>query len=159
MRIPRRAVVIVAMVFTFGVLPLIVSLPFTRYGWVNGFPCLWNAAGLVFILPGLSLLGWAIRVHDANAFEVRNIERIPIHLLTQGPYRYTRNPMYLGYLLFWLAWTVFYGSVSVLAVLVILSSIAQFILVPLEERRLDVKFGEEFRSYKKQVPRWFRLWR
>ncbi len=157
MRIPRRAAAIAAMLFMFALLPLIVSLPFARYGWVGGSPGLWNEAGLVLILPGLMLLSWAVRAHQTNAPEEPNLDIAPSHLLIQGPYRYTRNPMYVAYLLFWLAWAVFYGSFSVLAGLAVLSAIAELILVPREERTLDLKFGEAYRRYKEQVPRWFRL--
>jgi protein-S-isoprenylcysteine O-methyltransferase Ste14 len=153
----RLTVVILAMLFMFGLLPLFLSIPFARYGWISGIPGLWNEVGLLLALSGTILIGWTVKVHRTHAPQGQSLDMVPNHLLIQGPYRYSRNPMYLGYLLLWLAWTIFYGSISVLAGLTILSVFAQFILVPREERSLDLKFGDEYRRYKKQVPRWFRL--
>ncbi len=157
----RRVLAIIGLSFLLGILPFILSLLSTRYGWINGSkPSLWNDLGPLFIVPGLIILVWTVRAWDAaRGPNQKNVgmDRIPSRLLTQGPYFHCRNPVYLGYLLIWLAWTIFYGSVVVLTVFVILCIIFQFIVVPREERVLGEKFGEEYRRYKSEVPRWIRL--
>lgn len=153
----RRPAAIVGLSFLLGVLPFIISLPVARYGWVSGIPSFWNDVGLVLVPCGIMLVAWAVRVHHAHGSDGRSSDMVPTYLLIRGPYHYTRNPMYLGYLLIWLAWSIFYGSISVLVAFLVLYAVFQFIVVPHEERTLDNKFGDEYRRYKKQVPRWFRL--
>jgi len=155
----RRVLAILGLSFLLGILPFLLSLLSTRYGWVSGSaPDFWNDLGTLFIIPGLFILVWTVRTWDATRGpNEKNVvmDRVPPRLLTQGPYHYGRNPIYLGYLLIWLAWTIFYGSIVVLTVFVILCIIFQFIVVPREERVLSEKFGEEYRRYKSEVPRWF----
>ncbi|WP_166256554.1 methyltransferase family protein [Marinobacter salicampi] len=75
-------------------------------------------------------------------------------IVTTGIYRYSRNPMYLGFLLVLAAWAV------------MLSHILAFVLLPAyvvymnryqirpEERALKKKFGQAFLNYKASVRRW-----
>ncbi|MHB1005296.1 MAG: methyltransferase family protein [Chloroflexota bacterium] len=75
-------------------------------------------------------------------------------LVTNGPYRFTRNPMYLGM-------TVLYTGAAALA-----NSLAPFLALPFvlraiergvvvnEERYLEQRFGDAYRRYRARVPRW-----
>ncbi|RZQ55757.1 protein-S-isoprenylcysteine methyltransferase [Pseudidiomarina tainanensis] len=76
-------------------------------------------------------------------------------LVSNGIYRFTRNPMYLGFLLALAGWGVWLANLPALfwSIIYILY-INQFQIIP-EERILEEKFGEEFRAYRKQVRRWF----
>lgn len=160
MRIPRWALLIiwpVAILLFQIALPYFLSLLTGRYGWVNGSPGIWNVPGLAFILVGMAIASWALKLHFESATHGWGIEMTPDYLLSRGPYRYTRNPMYLGTITIWLGWTIFYGSTAVLIALIILSVFFQFMLAPTEERLLEKKFGDQYRKYKGQVPRWFRV--
>ena len=162
MRIPRWAALAiwpVALLFFHFSLPLILSLFSGHYGWTGGSPGLWNAVGLALVAPGLILILWALKLHFTSASEGWKLELAPGYLLARGPYRYTRNPMYVGAFLIWLGWTIFYGSAAVLVAFLVLSAIILFVLVPLEERALERRFGEEYRRYKGEVPRWIPLTR
>jgi protein-S-isoprenylcysteine O-methyltransferase Ste14 len=79
--------------------------------------------------------------------------RGPPILLTGGPFAWTRNPMYLGFLMLWLGWALWYGSVAVGIGLVTLAAFLVF-HVPHEERGLEARFGEAYLQYKSKVPRW-----
>lgn len=75
-------------------------------------------------------------------------------LVVQGVYRWTRNPMYVGFLLTLLAWAVFLANpVAVLWVVVFVLYITRFQIIP-EERVLVSLFGGEYESYKERVRRW-----
>lgn len=75
-------------------------------------------------------------------------------LVVGGIYRYTRNPMYLGFTLTLLAWAVGLGSAWSLAgpVLFVLY-IGRFQIAP-EERALAARFGDAFHDYAGRVRRW-----
>jgi protein-S-isoprenylcysteine O-methyltransferase Ste14 len=75
-------------------------------------------------------------------------------LVTDGVYRVTRNPMYLGMAFLLLAWAVYLSSfLSLACVLVFVIYITRFQIQP-EERVMMTKFGEEFSSYVARVRRW-----
>ena len=76
------------------------------------------------------------------------------NLVVSGVYRYSRNPMYLGFLLALCGWCVFLGSmVSVLFLPVFILYMNCFQIVP-EERFMQEKFGASYRQYRSQVRRW-----
>ena len=75
-------------------------------------------------------------------------------LVTNGVYRYTRNPMYLGMLVVLVAWTVFLSSpVALVGPLAFWLYIEKFQILP-EERALTVLFGSSFEDYTARVRRW-----
>ncbi|WP_221793612.1 methyltransferase family protein [Oceanobacter mangrovi] len=75
-------------------------------------------------------------------------------LVTDGMYRFTRNPMYLGLALNLSAWGLYLGSWLLLpALLVFVGYITRFQILP-EERALQLKFGTDFTSYCNTVRRW-----
>ncbi len=75
-------------------------------------------------------------------------------IVQTGPYRFTRNPMYLGMAMVLLAFCVYLANpVSVAAVVVFVAYITRFQIIP-EERLLLGKFGEAYAQYKTSVRRW-----
>jgi protein-S-isoprenylcysteine O-methyltransferase Ste14 len=75
-------------------------------------------------------------------------------LVTTGIYRFSRNPMYLGFLLVLVAWAVFLANVlTLLPVVAFVAYMNRFQIAP-EERALAVMFGPEFNAYKQGVRRW-----
>ncbi|WP_093102133.1 isoprenylcysteine carboxylmethyltransferase family protein [Variovorax sp. CF079] len=75
-------------------------------------------------------------------------------LVTNGAFRFTRNPMYLSLLLYLLAWAVYLSNVwTLLFVPVFVLYINEFQIKP-EERALSSLFGPEYAAYKERVRRW-----
>ncbi|MFP3361477.1 isoprenylcysteine carboxylmethyltransferase family protein, partial [Planococcus sp. SIMBA_143] len=75
--------------------------------------------------------------------------------VVSGIYRFTRNPMYLGFLLALAGWGVWLASLPALLWLgVYILFINRYQIIP-EERILEEKFGPSFIAYRKQVRRWF----
>lgn len=75
-------------------------------------------------------------------------------LVTSGIYRYTRNPMYVGFALFLVAWSLYLASpLSLLGVLGFVLYMNRFQITP-EERALSQLFGSDFTAYQGKVRRW-----
>ena len=109
---------------------------------------------------GAILLLWGyLQYRLAGMYRIRKggggpgLEVPPERLVTGGPYRYTRNPMYLGHLIFMLGLTVAFSSW--LAVGLFVFHIVWFHRrVVGDEGRLGARFGEPYVSYQGRVKRW-----
>lgn len=77
----------------------------------------------------------------------------PEHLVTDGPFRYVRNPMYLGHLIFMAGLAVTFYSLAAVALLVV-NAVWFHRRVLADERRLEELFGAEYTDYKARVKRW-----
>lgn len=78
----------------------------------------------------------------------------PARLVKGGPYRYSRNPMYVGILSILAGEVLLYREVSLLSYLLAVAVSFQIFIVAYEERALQRQFGEAYRSYRDAVPRW-----
>jgi protein-S-isoprenylcysteine O-methyltransferase Ste14 len=136
------------------VVPQQLSLLSSRHGWAHEGPGWFNLLGLIPIGAGAAFLVWCFRLHFVGVRGSFEMERTQNYLVVAGPYRFTRNPMYLCGMLIWLGWIIFYGSVAVLAGTVIVWGTVAMLVVPWEERNLEARFGEAYLRYKHSVPRW-----
>jgi len=140
-----------------GVLPWAISRMDRHLGWAEQHPGLWNWPGLIFVALGSMVVLWFWLVHTrrASAAPKVELESTPSYLLTEGPYRYSRNPAYVAMLTIWFGWTVFYGSLLVLVGLVFAWLLLNYVVIPREERGLEARHKETYRQYLQRVPRWF----
>lgn len=75
-------------------------------------------------------------------------------LVIQGPYRYCRNPMITGVLLILIGEALIFHSTSILIWVLTFFGINTLYFIFFEEPELSNKFGEGYREYRQQVPRW-----
>ena len=75
-------------------------------------------------------------------------------LVTEGMYRYSRNPMYLGLLLITIASTIWFGTWLGIIINIVFIFLINFLQIIPEEETLLKIFGEEYGEYKKNVRRW-----
>ena len=99
--------------------------------------------------------GPGVRTSGAGTERVQ-LDWSPKIFFKRGPYEFSRHPMYLAELALWLGWAIFYGSLGVLAGFAVFAIVVSR-LGPIEERALEARFGEEYRAYAKDVPRWLRI--
>ena len=126
-------------------------------GWRAAVPDAGHFAfwlGIGFMGCGLCLMGWTI----ADFTRVGKGSLAPWDptrkLVVKGPYRHVRNPMISGVFLVLLGEALLFRSWPVAAWLAVFI-MANAVYIPLvEEKGLEARFGEEYRVYKKNVPRW-----
>jgi protein-S-isoprenylcysteine O-methyltransferase Ste14 len=75
-------------------------------------------------------------------------------LVNTGVYRYTRNPMYLGFLLALVAWGVYLSNATAYLLLPVFVMYMNRFQIQPEERALESRFGQQFVVYKESVRRW-----
>ncbi|MBU6509831.1 MAG: isoprenylcysteine carboxylmethyltransferase family protein [Gammaproteobacteria bacterium] len=112
-----------------------------------------DVLGGVWIFLGLLLAGWALFIFRRAG--TSPIPHVPTTALTSdGPYRLTRNPMYLAMALvcvgIGLAFNMLWPLVSVPVVMALVDRM----VIAREERYLETKFGDQYRDYRKRVRRW-----
>jgi protein-S-isoprenylcysteine O-methyltransferase Ste14 len=118
-----------------------------------GFPLELTVVGLVLMIMSTLLMIWAMR-------EFRQGETAVPHkigastLVTTGPYRFTRNPMYLSLTLLQLGIALIMGSAWVLLALIPVLVIMSEGVIAREETYMTHKFGQRYLDYKTAVRRW-----
>jgi len=75
-------------------------------------------------------------------------------LVTSGVYAITRNPMYVGFLLFLLSLGVYFANYLAMFMALIFFIYMSKVQIACEEKALDLLFGEDYREYKMRVRRW-----
>lgn len=107
---------------------------------------------------GFIMLGFALAIFSVGAFRRAGTNVVPgqpaTALVTTGPYRVTRNPIYIGFVLVYFGLSIVLTSMWVLLLLVPVLVILQRGVVKREEAYLERKFGDAYRAYKTRVPRW-----
>lgn len=121
---------------------------------IGGLPLgLAVAAGLVGGGVWLALDGLAmVRFRRAGTSMVPM--RPTTALVTSGPYRFTRNPMYVGMAFLHAALALAFGVIWALAVLPFVLFAVDRLVIAREEHYLEAKFGEQYREYTRRVRRW-----
>ncbi|MBN2398731.1 MAG: isoprenylcysteine carboxylmethyltransferase family protein [Candidatus Aminicenantes bacterium] len=116
-------------------------------------PSPWNLAGLLPLLSGVLLNLSADRGFQRAAITVKPFEKSKV-LLTQGVFRISRNPMYLGFILVMLGTLLLLGSTFPWLVLPPFFMILAVRYVRREEEMLAAIFGPQWQAYKKRTRRW-----
>lgn len=112
-----------------------------------------RVAGAFLFLAGLGIALAAVRTFHA-AGTSPNPTRPSKALAFAGPYRFTRNPMYLGLFLASAGFAVFWNAFWPLLALPFAILAMTVFVIRREERYLEERFGEAYRDYTNRVRRW-----
>ena len=74
--------------------------------------------------------------------------------VTSGPYRFSRNPMYVGLAIAYLGEAAILNQIWPVALWPLVIAYVNWVVIPVEERRLEDVFGAEYRRYRAAVRRW-----
>ncbi len=136
------------------VIPILASVPLQ---WVCPVPFV--SAPLRWI-AGASLFGLGLVLNVVGFWNQRRAGTDPIpftpttRIVSQGLYRFTRNPMYLGFALWTLGLALLVNSAWMLLAVPIGLVLIDRLVIVREEAYLERKFGEEYLRYKNRVRRW-----
>ena len=127
---------------------LAAKMPFGEIASPPLITMIFAGLGLLFLTP--AIFQFRVRKTTVNPITPSNAST----LVTNGFFKLTRNPMYVGLALLLLSFCLFLGRYSALLMVpVFIASITQF-QIKAEERALSEKFGDAFDRYAKRVPRW-----
>ena len=125
----------------------LLPLPFLPADLPTGF-----LGALVFILA-LALLAWAIVTMTRAGSNVPT-NRPTTTIVESGPYRFTRNPIYLGMFLGLIGLGIAFDNLWLLIALLPFALVIRYGVVAREEAYLERKFGDVYRGYRSRVRRW-----
>ena len=113
----------------------------------------WNLLGLVPLVLGVTINLVADKAfHQANT-TVKPFEESSA-LITQGVFRASRNPMYLGFVLILIGTAVLMRSLAPYVVVLAFAILIDRMYITVEERMLAEKFGAEWEKYRQSTRRW-----
>ncbi len=134
------------------------------------------AGGLMLLLhtrfPGLHLIAWpwrwlgllpiiggvALAVAGERAFKRAGTAVLPFSepsaVVTTGPFAFTRNPMYLGMMLYLVGWAVLLGTLVPVLVIPLFFAVIHYRFVLREEPFMAERLGDAYAAYKARVRRW-----
>jgi protein-S-isoprenylcysteine O-methyltransferase Ste14 len=127
--------------------------------WALGWPpAPWlphhNAVGMVVFFGGWAPAVWAVRRFVRNGADLDPFAQSNRVLVTDGPYRLSRNPMYLGLTVATLGMAIWVGSWPMLGAPVAVFLVTNFFFIPAEEAKMRAQFGEAYDAYALRVRRW-----
>lgn len=109
--------------------------------------------GAVLVILGILIILWAQYLFKKTGTSSRP-DRKPKEFIISGPFRLSRNPMYLGLTLILAGEALWLGQIYLMLSSVLFLGICQTLYIPEEERTLAEVFGPEYIEYKKRVRRW-----
>lgn len=125
--------------FTF---PVMILLPFP-----------YNLLGIGLIGVGIMLISWSYKLFKTYKTTIHPQDK-PSCLIIIGPYKFSRNPIYLGMLLIALGSATFFSSLAAFIAPLLFIIVISKKVIPFEEKMLLQSFGDEYRKYKSRVGRW-----
>ncbi|MDH3242608.1 MAG: isoprenylcysteine carboxylmethyltransferase family protein [Alphaproteobacteria bacterium] len=127
-----------------------------EYLWPSGAGVggiFWYASGAAAIAAGLLLIVWAGLTFRSHGTRPEPWKPSTV-VVDNGPYRFSRNPMYLGFSLVHVGVGIAADSIWIIATVVPSLVVMRYGVIEREERYMEAKFGETYLRYKRAVRRW-----
>ncbi len=139
-------------------LPVVAVAGTLLPGWLWPLPVSSHPAafwlGVALLLAGTALSVWGSRSMSKTGTNI-SATRPAMVLVTSGPFRFTRNPLYVADTLLLLGLSLALNNAWGILAVVLLSVIRHYGVILREERYLEAKFGESYRQYRSAVRRYF----
>ncbi len=135
-------------------LPLLLGLILDRRAHIPFLPRgVGRIIGWPLIGGGVLLGGWFRQTMRKADAPVRTDKPVP-RLTTEGPFRYSRNPAYLGLTMIYAGIAALRNALWAILLLPLVLFVIQREVIGREERYLERTFGEDYLAYKRRVRRW-----
>lgn len=109
--------------------------------------------GTALVAFGSSFMMWA-RIRFTTRNTTLFVGRAATHLVCDGPFRFSRNPMYVGVISSLAGVALWFGTLPIFLAVPVAFAFLNFFHVPHEERMLRRIFGDRYLAYSKEVRRW-----
>jgi protein-S-isoprenylcysteine O-methyltransferase Ste14 len=110
-------------------------------------------AGGILLVVGLALAAWSLIIFQSIHTTTSPVETSS-KLVTWGPYRFSRNPMYVSLIIIYVGEAGVLVQIWPLPLLFLTLIYLQLIVIPFEERQLQKSFGDSYKEYCAHVRRW-----
>jgi len=153
----RFVALLVLAPFFLIVLPFIIITLGSRIAhWLQWSPILYEPFNLILgwllIVVGWIFGIWSIYIQ----FTLGRGTPVPLmatqKLIIRPPYSYCRNPMALGAIVMYLGVAILFGSMGAVVLVLLGASLLLTYIKRIEEREMEIRFGQEYLNYKKQTP-------
>ncbi|MBK19849.1 MAG: protein-S-isoprenylcysteine methyltransferase [Rhodospirillaceae bacterium] len=112
-----------------------------------------HPVGWVLVAVGAFIVCWALAQFIKSKTHV-DVRKPATTLVTDGPYRFSRNPMYLAASLLYAGIAIAFGKVATLACLLPCVFVLHYGVIKREEHYLEEKFGDEYTQFRARIRRW-----
>ena len=113
----------------------------------------YNDFGILFFIVGLIILFLSFGLFRKKETPILPGQK-PTALIIEGPYRFTRNPMYLGVTTALFGIAIYLGDILAFLSPIIFFAFVSIRFIPREEKLMEKLFGKKYLDYKKKVRRW-----
>ncbi|HEY4235587.1 MAG TPA: isoprenylcysteine carboxylmethyltransferase family protein [Lacipirellulaceae bacterium] len=113
----------------------------------------WRWLGLLPFVAAVALATAAVRLFRKHGTTIKPGETSS-YLLAEGPYRYTRNPIYLGMVLLLTGVALMLGSLTPWLMVPVFAWLINRNVIPVEEEMMATAFGADYEQYRARVRRW-----
>ncbi|RQP25037.1 methyltransferase family protein [Piscinibacter terrae] len=139
----------------FLLIGLVVASTVAQLAWFGHFASsiIGVAAGVVLLAASLFLLGWSASTFKQAGTPVRPTSPA-VTVVREGPYRFSRNPMYVGMAGLLAGFGLVGGSWFFAAATLVFVAVVHFGVILPEERYLEALHGQAYQSFKAEVRRW-----
>lgn len=128
------------------VVHVLVPTPAIMTGWVR-------LISVPLFIGGLVLSVYSSRLFAQRGANIQTFEE-PTALVTDGPFRWTRNPMYLGFVISLVGFAVGLSDLIALILVLLFIIICDRWYIRIEESAMSLRFGSAYEAYTQQVRRW-----
>lgn len=112
-----------------------------------------NLLGIPLVISGIGVAKRGSKIFERAGANIQTFED-PDALITEGLFKISRNPMYLGFVIALAGVATTLGNISSLLIVIVYIFVTDRWYIAFEEAAMEREFGEQYMSYKKRTRRW-----
>jgi protein-S-isoprenylcysteine O-methyltransferase Ste14 len=110
--------------------------------------------GIILFVVGLAIMVWSLVIFQSRRTTTSTLETASL-FVTWGPYRFSRNPMYVSLTMVYLGEAGIQNQIWPILFLIVILAYLNSIVIPYEESSMARTFGDSYEQYRGKVRRWF----